>query len=1069
MSSSALSPAYAPVPLPVAPTGREWQDETLLFLGKLPPRATAVPFASPGEALSLSRNESPFVLSLNGAWKFHWVNHPDRRPADFHAQSFDDSAWGEIPVPSNWQTQGYDTAVYTNVTYPFAKQPPFVMAEPPEHYTSFRDRNPVGSYRRKFTVPEAWAGRRILVHFAGVSCFFYLWINGRYIGFSKDSRTPAVFDITEYLAAGENLLAVEVYRYSDASYLEDQDFWRLSGIYRDVFLVAQAPVAIRDFFIKPELDASLTQGRLRVEAGIEAGTAALGQPQPVAGGLSLEVTLHDCEGKEIGRAAAAFGADENALQTALEIAIDRPALWSAETPHLYKAVLTLKAADGAILDCVSARAGFRRIEIIDGVFRLNGAAIKLRGVNRHEHTYRDGHAISRESMIEDILLMKRGNINHVRTSHYPDHPDWYDLCDEYGLYVMDEANIESHGCGYGPESISHFPSWRAAHVDRCLNMVHRDKNHPSVIFWSLGNEAGPGENFRHAADAIRAVDPSRPIHYERANQVADIDSNMYPPVEWVEEEARSPRAKPYYLCEYGHSMGNAVGYLQDYWGPIESSPHLLGGCIWEWMDHALPCRDGEGREFPAYGGDFGDKPNDGLFITDGLLFFNRQPKPAYWELKFIYQPLRVAWADKQPRTLVIENRYAFTDLSEFDLAWEITREGVPVATGRWERFSLAPGAQALLPAPEETRNLPAGTEHQLTIRLSLKTATRWADAGHEIATQQLALVQNTATSLGGLEKVYKTPKGATRLALEETDEEWTVRGDGFDASVSKHLGALSRWNAGGRLLLGTAPAFNAFRAPVDNDQLYRAAWYLHGLDRLEPRLLEVRHEAGENGAAVFISKVEWRAREGARVETIFSAGKVRFCPQPLPSHAISFEVETRTVIDETGAIGITSNITPHGPSVVLPRLGLAFSLSCDFSRVRYHGRGPWENYPDRKLGAWVGVHESTVDAMLTPYAKPQDCGNRENVRWIELLTPEGTGIRFSAEKTFSASALPYTARELVAASHQHELPEPRQTVVTLDACLLGVGGASCGPETRPLDRVRMEPAKLSFRLTPVLG
>lgn len=1082
-SSNEVTRPLSASPSPATPTRLEWQDETLLSYGKEAPQATSFPFATPGDAAALRRQDSPYVHSLNGDWKFHWVGHPDTRPVGFHGPDFDDAAWPEIPVPANWQTQGYDTAVYTNFRYPFQCNPPYVMDEPPAHYTSFKDRNPVGSYRKKFTISEAWAGRRIHLHFEGVSSFFYLWINGHYLGFSKDSRTPAIFDLTDHLVTGENVIAVEVYRYSDASYLEDQDFWRLNGIYRDVFLIARAPVGIRDFFLKPELNAALSAGSLVVEADLRLPDTA------TANGLALEVTLYDGQHRSIQTVTQGIVANE-APRTSATLAIQAPRLWSAEFPNLYTAVLTLKAADGSVLDCLSARIGFRKIEIKEGIFLLNNAPIKLKGVNRHEHTYREGHAITRASMIEDILLMKQGNINHVRTAHYPNHPDWYDLCDEYGLYVMDEANLESHGCGYEEASLSHLESWRAAHIDRCMNMVHRDKNHACVISWSLGNEAGPGENFRHAAQAVRALDPSRPIHYERASIYADIDSLMYPEVEWMKNEGASPRDKPFYVCEYGHSLGNAVGNLSDYWGPINSSPHLMGGCIWEWMDHALPCKDEGGTVFPAYGGDFGDQPNDGIFIIDGLLFFDRQPKPAYWELKKIYQSIHISWAEDRARTLVFHNRFGFTNLAQYQATWELIHEGGMVARGEWESLDVAPGCRHYQSIPLDWDRLAHGRECWLTVRVRLKTDCPWAPAGHEIAWEQLAVTQKAPSRLVGLyladelNPAYQspiltpppplsslpTPSHNVPLAIEEEKARWVVRGSNFEIAWSKDHGALSHWRVDGRILLDSAPLLNAFRAPMDNDRLmFWQAWFSHGLHQLVTRVVEFEKVTSDDHTASFRSVVEWKACEGAALESSVRDGHIDLSPRPLPEHPSAFQVETVYRVDQAGNISVAYQIKPRGEALTLPRLGLTFTLPCDCNQVRYYGRGPWENYPDRKSGAIFGEYRTSIQEMLTPYAKPQDCGNRENVRWIELFSPSGVGIRITAEKEFSASALPYQQQELMQASHLHKLPPSRHTVLNLDAKILGVGNGSCGPLTLERDRVGMSPVTLKFWLSPMAG
>lgn len=1025
----------------IAPTYLEWQDETLLGFGKDAPTASFIPYPSLDTARE--RGPSPFQQSLNGSWKFHWVNHPDRRPANFYRTDFNDSAWPEIRVPSNWQTEGYDVPVYTNQRYPFLCQPPLVMETPPDHYTTFYDRNPVGSYRRTFTVPSHWIGRRICVRFEGVDSFFYLWINGQYVGFSKDSRTTAAFDLTPHLVEGENQIAVEVYRYSDGSYLEDQDFWRLSGIYRDVFLVAHAPEGIRDFLIEPRLDSDLQGGTLNVTCEV---------PQDAR----LAIHLFDAEANLVKTGAASDGI--------AELTVEAPRLWSAEIPYLYVVVLVLTDAAGGVIECASTRCGFRRIEIQDGVFWLNNVAIKLRGVNRHEHTYRDGHAVSVESMIEDIRLMKQANINHVRTAHYPNHPAWYDLCDEYGLYVMDEANVESHGCGYEEKSLSHFPSWRAAHVERCTNMVYRDRNHPCVIFWSLGNEAGPGENFQHAADAVRALDPTRPLHYERANWVADIDSIMYAHLEWMEDEAAGPRNRPFYLCEYGHSMGNAVGNLHNYWQPIESSPHMLGGCIWEWMDHALPARTPEGAEYPAYGGDFGDQPNDGLFIADGLLFYDRSPKPAYWELKKVHQPIRLSWSPDHPARVVVCNRHDFTDLENFLIRWEMIEDGKTSTFGEWMDLSLAPCESTEIEFP--LRPDPSTQDAWLTLRVCLREDTPWAEANFEIAAEQLFFTSQKASPFSRRPQL-SPPKGKSSLQLEESLKDWLIAGKDFEVRIGKSAEPTFQWQVEGHVLMDRPPGLNAFRAPLDNDWRWIGdSWFVHGLHNLNPCIVESTVESVASDVISLSTKIYWAANQGARVESAVREGRVRLVSQPIPTETLRFSTLMRWQIRNDCTIRLTCQITPAGLSIVLPRLGLLFSLPTAWDQVRYLGRGPWENYPDRKSAAFVNVNELTVKEMLTPYAKPQDCGSRQDVRWLEIFSRGGEGLHITCRTPLAAAALPHSPMELTVASHPHELPAPERTWLSLDARQLGIGGNSCGPPPHEIDWVRPDPVTLDLTMKP---
>lgn len=1036
----------------VQPDGSEWQDETRLSLGKEPPRAHFIPY--PSAEAALARGASPFVLSLHGDWRFHWVPRPELRPADFYHPDYDVTDWKTIPVPSNWQLHGYGTPIYTNQRYPFACHPPRVMEEPPEDYTAFTERNPVGSYRRSFQAPAAWDGRRILLNFDGVSSFFYLWINGEYVGFSKDSRTTAAFDITERLRPGLNHIAVEVYAYSDGSYLEDQDFWRLSGIFRDVRLVAEAPVCFRDFFVEPKLSPDLKTGSLRVSADLRGG----------AKGCFVAAALHDARGRKIAEGKFAVGNDR--ASGAMEV--KSPELWSAETPHLYTAVLTLCDAEGVPLDALSARCGFRRIEIREGVFFLNNAAVKLKGVNRHEHTSRDGHAITHESMIEDILLMKRAHVNHVRNAHYPNHHAWYDLCDEFGLYVMDEANVESHGCGYGEESLSHFPSWRAAHVDRCLSMVHRAKNHPCILFWSLGNEAGPGENFTHAANAVRAADPTRFIHYERANSVANIESLMYPAVESVQKEASRPRLKPFYICEFAHSMGNAVGNFANYWEAIRSNPSMLGGCVWEWMDHGLPCVDARGRTFSAYGGDFGDHPNDGLFITDGVLFADRTPKPAYWEIKKVYQNAAFAWSRQQPRAIRVANLHGFLNLLEFRLVWELLEDGVRVADGELPPLDLAAGRSTNIASPMDWSRLAAGREYGLVIRMLAKTDSAWAASGFELAGEYLSCDTRHLSPFGGLSVDEPEPVSGSAPRLLETAAGWEMQGTNWSLEFDRSIGMISAVESHGESIFLKPPAPQFFRAPIDNDWRWIGdIWFRHGLHNLEPSVESAHVAPAKQGVIEAASVVEWRGSQFASVASEIRQGSIELIPQPPPEFPLRFRIESRFRVFPSGEIRVAQRIVPTGPNIILARVGLAFTLPAHFDRVRYFGRGPWENYPDRKTAAHPGIHENSAVGMFTPYAKPQDCGNREDVRWIEISNHGDNGLRIAAAAPFSASVLQYSQMELAMAAHVHELPPREKTILHLDAKQLGIGGASCGPPPMQRDWVRTDPVEFEFSISPI--
>ncbi|MHC4180115.1 MAG: glycoside hydrolase family 2 TIM barrel-domain containing protein, partial [Planctomycetota bacterium] len=591
----------------------DWENPKVFGIGKEPPHATMMSYPEPGWALKGNRKVAPYFLRLSGDWKFRWAPNPDQRPKDFYRVDYDDGRWDEIPVPSNWQMHGYGIPVYTNITYPFRNDPPRVMGEPPKNYTNFRWRNQVGSYRRTFEVPEAWGGRQVFIQFDGVDSAFYLWINGQKVGYSQGSRTPAVFNVTKHLRRGKNLLAAEVYQHCDGSYLEDQDFWRLSGIFRDVYLWSVGELHVRDFFIRTELDEKYRDATLKVEAEI----VNYGDKAARCG---LEAGLFDRRGRKISTldiGSIEVPADGTAEVTTPTATLKNPAKWTAETPNLYRLVLTLTDAAGKVAEATSHNVGFRKVEIRDGQLLVNGRAIYLKGVNRHEHDPATGHTVSVASMTRDIRLMKQLNINTVRTSHYPDDPRWYDLCDCYGLYVIDEANVESHGA----QRLARDPQWRDAHLDRTIRMVERDKNHPSVILWSLGNEAGDGSNFAATSSWIRRRDPSRPVHYEQAGTGpnTDVVCPMYATIQRIVRYGESDPSRPMILCEYAHAMGNSVGNLQDYWDAIEKYPALQGGSICDWVDQRLwkdvpvgdkaPAENPRGaKRFLAYGGDFGDQP-----------------------------------------------------------------------------------------------------------------------------------------------------------------------------------------------------------------------------------------------------------------------------------------------------------------------------------------------------------------------------------------------------------------------------------------------------------------------------
>jgi len=694
----------------ISSAANDWENPDVIGRNKLPPTATMYRFDSSHEARKGTRDVSPYVKLLNGTWKFHWVKHPGQRPTDFFLESFSDADWKDIQVPSNWERQGFGQPIYSNITYPFDKNPPYIAGD---------NGNPVGSYRRTFTVPVEWSAdqRRMLLHFAGVESAFYVWVNGEKVGYSQGSRTPAVFDITDYLNSGENLLAVQVFRWCDGSYLEDQDFWRLSGIYRDVYLEGVPQVRIADFEVRTELDESFQDATLMVSTTLENATEETDD-------LTVEAELLDAAGDNVATFDSSVECPVNDQTDAkLSAEVANPAKWSAEHPHLYRLMLTLRDNEGAVVEVVPVNVGFREVDITDGLLRVNGQVIRVCGVNRHEHDPVTGHTISVESMIKDILLMKKHNVNTVRTSHYPNDPRWYDLCDKYGLYVIDEANIESHGMGYGRESLAKDPEWEKAHLDRMQSVVERDKNFPSIIIWSLGNEAGNGVNFEAAYRWTKDRDPTRPVQYEQAgwhHWNTDIRCPMYAGIGGIVNYARRNPDRPLVLCEYMHAMGNSCGGFQDYWNAIDAWPALQGGCVWDWVDQGLLETDDEGNQYWAYGGDFGDKPNDGNFCCNGLVQPDRSPNPSLLEAKKAYQPVGITAVDPSQGIVKIANRYAFTALDSLQASWQLEEDGQVIQRGSLSKLATPPGEQEQVKIDFDTPDAKPQREYFVTYALLSK-------------------------------------------------------------------------------------------------------------------------------------------------------------------------------------------------------------------------------------------------------------------------------------------------------------------------------------------------------------
>jgi len=1028
------------IPKSQEPT-KDWENPHVFERNKEPGHATLMPYGDFSSAIAGDRHASPFCRLINGTWRFKWAPNPSSTPVGFEDPDYADDDWDRIEVPGNWQLQGdYDPPMYTNVQYPFAIDD--CPAVP-------RDDNPTGSYRTTFMVSPEWSGRTVYIVFEGVESAFYLWINGKEVGYSQGSRLPAEFNITPYVRDGENTLAVRVLRWSDGSYLEDQDHWRLSGIYRDVYLWSAPPVHVRDFAVTTPLAPDYRDAELHIVAQVSNTDAT------PASHYTLEMRLLSPAGEQVlsQHVELAEIAPDEEVEVRISRSVADPYKWNAEQPYLYTLLLLLRDDADHLVEVESCRVGFRQIEIRDGQLLLNGAPLTIRGTNRHEHDPIRGKTVDRDSMRADIRLMKQHNLNAVRTSHYPNHPVWYDLCDEHGIYLIDEANIECHG----RLQTSDEPIWKDAYVERAKRMVLRDKNHPSVIVWSLGNESGMGCNIEAEADAVRALDPTRPVHYEpilrepgMPSRVSDIIPPMYPSIERLIELARDPQAdRPVIMCEYAHAMGNSVGNLKEYWEAIESHRRLQGGFIWDWVDQGLRQITGDGRKWFAYGGDFGDEPNDGNFCINGLVSPDRTPHPSLLEAKKVMQPIQISAPDALGGRLQITNRYDFRSLSGITGSWRVIADGQVLQEGSLPSLPIEPGETVTVNLPLSPIEPQANTEYWLDVRFWLNEDTLWAPAGHVVATEQFQMPIETpqADAL----PISRMPP----LSMADSPEGLEIRGEGFSYEFTKCDGRLSSLSCNGRECIACGPVANVWRAPTDNDARRLAPeWRALGLDRLENTLTEFLADQ----TAPQVIRVRTRSRlvaHGAETES------------PL------FACEQVYLVYGSGDVVIETTLTPVEDLPILPRIGLQMLLPEGYERFSWYGRGPHENYVDRKESAAVGIYEGTVDEQYVPYVRPQENGNKTDVRWVALRSQEGYGLLATTvpslgTSTLNVSAHHYTTYDLDAAQHTHELVRRAEITLNLDLAQAGLGGESCGPRTLPQYQVQPKRHHWSIRLIPLL-
>jgi len=1008
----------------------ELENPAVNSINRLPARAYSMPLADVRAALTDDLEpKTPYTQSLNGYWKISWSGDPALGEKDFWKTDYDDSLWETITVPCCVELRGFGFPGYTNVRYPHAKMQPLIR----DVVSLEDDYNPVSSYRTHFTVPESWKGRDIVLRFDGVYSAYYVWVNGQKVGYAEDSKLPSEFDITPYLQKGENLLAVEVYRWCDGSYLEDQDMFRFSGIYRDVTLIGMPHKRIEDFFVRTEIAENQKSAKLNVTVTSTAG--------------SVSSTLYDADYKKVGSLNGKNGS----------ITVNNPRLWSAEDPYLY----TLVMKSGS--DIRATRVGLKQVEIKDAIFMVNGSPVKLKGVNRHEHSAVNGRTVSMDDMMADILLMKNHNINTVRTSHYPDHHSWYDLCDRYGIYLVAEANVEGHEYGYGDDGLGLKPEWNKPIVERNANHVMNYRNHPSIVFWSLGNETGHGPAFINARDTIKTLDPTRPVHWERGNEDADMVSTMYPVVDWVYQRGKD-WSKPSFLCEYAHAMGNAVGNLKEYWDAIYATDNFIGGCIWDWVDQALYKSayhfddNGQRQWFLAYGGDWGEMPNDGPFCCNGLIQPDRKPTPKLLEVAHVYRQIDVT--SKDGRTAEIWNHFSFTNTDRFAASWILLEDGVKVADGEWNVPSVAPLQKVNVPLPETGYSFKDGCEYFINVSFAVKEPSLWCEAGHVIASDQVAVKAADAVSAQSC---------AVRPSVDEDEYTVTVTCGDFKAVFSKYAKMLMTLTSGGKPVMAekagmsAAPHISYKRAFVDNDVWLRDGW---GKSKSEYRRSFTSYGMDVSRTHTYVMNVT--PLEDGSVD-------VKFTGKLTTVKSAGFKVETVWHFSTDGTVTLTTDSDPFGTMPeALPRFGLRMLLDRRLENVEWYGRGPQENYVDRCSGSFIGRYQSTVTDMYVNYVRPQDNGYRSDVRWVEFTDDDGNGVRFSGSEPLFVQALHYSHTDLDYARHRNGeaarvcFPSPSKDIyLNLDIRQLGLGGASCGP--KPMDKYifPIQREKWSITISPV--
>lgn len=1005
----------------------DWEDPNIIGINKMAPHSTLIPYQTLDQAIKGEMSKSPYYKFLNGNWKFKWSVVPEERPVEFYLPGYNDNEWKEIPVPSNWELQGYGIPIYVNQPYAWTydPKPPFVP----------HDNNPVGSYKTTFNIPKDWKGREIILHFGAVKSAMYVWINGEKVGYSQGSKLPAEFNITKYIRKGTNSLAVEVYRWSDGSYLECQDFWRISGIERDVYLWSTPKVHIYDFFVHASLDENYKDGSLKTDIKIQNFAKADKKD------YSVNIKLYNADNELVTAITKDFKNDKEITDLSLEAEVKNPHTWTAETPYLYTLVLELKKGNST-LEYESHKIGFRNVEMKNSQLMVNGIPILIKGVNRHEHDEFNGHVVSRESMEKEMGLLKQYNINAVRTCHYPDDPYWYQLCDKYGIYLFDEANIESHGMGYHPDrTLGNKPEWEKAHLDRIQRMLERDKNHPSVIVWSMGNEAGDGVNFDTCSSWLHWRDPSRPVHYERAlkRPTVDIFSPMYAGIGYIERYAKSDPYRPLILCEYAHSMGNSTGNLQDYWDVIEKYPALQGGFIWDWIDQGLAKYDESGTKYWAYGGDFGPEgtPSDGNFCLNGLINPDYSIHPALHEVKKVYQYIKIYPENIQQGKFNLINQYDFTNLNNYNLKWKVVGNGRTINQGLLGKIDLIPHDTMNIQVPLDDFEPAPGVEYFINFSLETTKKEPFKSVGFEVAKEQFFLAFPSFVNTRPVKRPVDPSYNYSKNKL-------IIKAGQFEIVFDTVSGQLVSLLLNEKEMLKDVVYPDFWRAPNDNDfgnrmEQRQAMWRNTGKNA---RLKKFAVSNSENGGVIITSE--------------FALDDIR------SGLTIVYS------ISGNGNIDVEMKYKPNIKGLQnMPRFGMLFVLK-DADNLEYYGRGPHENYCDRNTSAFVGQYSGSITDQYFAYTRPQENGYKTDTRWL-IIGDGNSGLFISAEEPISFSALhiptemldPITRPNYKHTTDVKQLPE---TYLHIDMKQMGVGGDNSWG-ARPHEPYQIPAKEYEFKFT----